>query len=88
MGIFYGYFFDDKYIKMYFKEKNKFVEKIKVRVVNFNIINSLDFYEILWKDNIKVVIVMKFEYEMKILEYDFEIGIIGGYINSINNNLL
>lgn len=72
---------------MYFKE-NKLVEKTKVRVANFNIINSSDLYEISWKDNTKVVIVMKFEYETKTLEYDFETGTIGGYINSTNNNLL
>ncbi|MCZ2970804.1 hypothetical protein NYY93_27695, partial [Acinetobacter baumannii] len=87
-GISYGHLSDDKYIKMYFKEKNKLVEKTKVRVANFNIINSSDLYEISWKDNTKVVIVMKFEYETKTLEYDFETGTIGGYINSTNNNLL
>ncbi|MEI4713874.1 hypothetical protein WAG26_00995 [Bacillus cereus] len=87
-GISYGHLSDDKYIRMYFKEKNKLVEKTKVRVANFNIINSSDLYEISWKDNTKVVIVMKFEYETKTLEYDFETGTIGGYINSTNNNLL
>ncbi|MGQ0515545.1 hypothetical protein ACT453_28005, partial [Bacillus sp. D-CC] len=64
-GISYGHIFDDKYIKIYFKEKNKLVEKTKVRVTNFNIVNSSDLYEISWKDNTKVVIVMKFEYETK-----------------------
>ena len=72
---------------MYFKEKQT-CRETKVRVANFNIINSSDLYEISWKDNTKVVIVMKFEYETKTLEYDFETGTIGGYINSTNNNLL
>ena len=60
-GISYGHLFDDKYIKIYFKEKNKLVEKTKIRVANFNIVNSSDLYEISWKDNTKVSIVMKFQ---------------------------
>ncbi|WP_242261899.1 hypothetical protein [Bacillus cereus group sp. BfR-BA-01453] len=87
-GISYGHLFDDKYIKIYFKEKNKLVEKTKIRVANFNIVNSSDLYEISWKDNTKVSIVMKFEYETKTLEYDFETEKMGGYMNSTNNNLL
>lgn len=81
-------FRDDKYIKIYFKEKEKLVEKTKVRVVNFNIANNPDLYEISWKDNTKVSILIKFEYKTKTLEYNFETGKISEYINSTNNNLL
>ncbi|HGO9422583.1 hypothetical protein PDQ04_13075 [Bacillus cereus] len=87
-GIAYGHISDDKYIKIYFKEKEKLVEKTKVRVVNFNIANNPDLYKISWKDNTKASILMKFEYETKTLEYNFETGKISGYINSTNNNLL
>ncbi|WP_227493773.1 hypothetical protein [Bacillus cereus] len=87
-GIAYRHISDDKYINITFKEKEKLVEQTKVRVLNFNKANTPDLYEISWKDHTTVSIVMKFEYETKTLEYNFDTGKISGHIISTNYNLL
>jgi len=84
-GIAYGHISGNTEVKIYFKEKEGGVKTTKVSIANYIESNHSNRYKISWKDNNKVSIVMRFEYETKTLEYNFETGKISGYAKRGNN---